>query len=273
MAMRLRVALALALIAAAACGDPDATAPQRTAPQRASKDIDPTKNPPPPPVISLSVSPSSLTFGPQAPNTSSAPQVVTVRNTSVENVAISVNQISITGPFTQTSNCQGTILAQDSTCTISVVYAPTTGGTQTGWSLMVSSSAQNSPNWVVLNGTPTPWINVTPTAIGFGSVALGNATSGRVVKITNTGTAPFVVYSLTPGGTNPGDFPIYTDGCTGASLSPGGSCTAYVSFEPLGIGTRTATITIAHNASGGPKVVSLSGTGVKSSGGGGGYIP
>jgi hypothetical protein len=43
-----------------------------------------------------------------------------------------------------------------------------------------------------------------------------------------------------------------------------------VSFEPLGIGTRSATITIAHNASGGPVAVSLSGTGVK---GRGGYIP
>jgi hypothetical protein len=80
-------------------------------------------------------------------------------------------------------------------------------------------------------------------------VALDNATSGRAVKITNTGTATF--------------------GVSGATLSPGTSCTAYVSFEPLGIGARSAKITIAHNASGGPVVVSLSGTGVRS----GGYIP
>jgi hypothetical protein len=42
-----------------------------------------------------------------------------------------------------------------------------------------------------------------------------------------------------------------------------------VSFEPTRIGTRSATVTIAHNASTGPVVVSLSGTGVKSSG----YLP
>jgi hypothetical protein len=116
----------------------------------------------------------------------------------------------------------------------------------------------------------TPAINVTPTSIGFGSVALGNATSGRVVKIMSTGTGPLVISSLTLGGTNPGDFSIWSDGCSGHTLNPDTSCTASVSFEPLRIGARSATITIAHNASGGPVAVSLSGTGVKGSGG---YIP
>jgi hypothetical protein len=121
---------------------------------------------------------------------------------------------------------------------------------------------------------PTPGITVTPMVISWGGVALGNATSGRVVKITNTGNVQVTVTSLTLGGANPGDFPI-TDGCSGASLTPtswlypGGSCTAYVSFEPQRIGTRTATITIAHSA-GAPVTVSLSGTGVKGSGG---YVP
>jgi hypothetical protein len=149
------------------------------------------------------------------------------------------------------------------------MYSPTTSaGAQTGSLNIPNGAALNVT--VALNGTPTPWIYVTPGAIGFGSVALGNATSGRVLKITNTGTATFSVSSLTPGGTNPGDFPIWADGCSGATLTPGASCTASVSFEPLGIGGRSAKITIAHNAFGGPVVVSLSGTGVKPSGG---YIP
>jgi hypothetical protein len=108
------------------------------------------------------------------------------------------------------------------------------------------------------------------TSTSFGSVTLGLATSGRVVKIKNIGNAAsFVVSSLTLGGANPYDFLLSNDGCTGATLVPGGSCTAYVSFEPLAIGGRSATVIIAHNAMGGPSAVSLSGTGVKS----GGYIP
>ena len=261
------MAMALTLIAAVACGDPDATAPQRAATQGASYDIDPTKRPggyPP----SLSVSPWSLTFGQQAPNTTSAPQTVTVLNT--DDISVSVNQLSVDGPYTQTGNCLGTSLAPGSSCTISISYAPTTGGGLNG-SVMISHSGRVSPTWVTLNGTPTPWADVTPTSIGFGSVTLGLATSGRLVKIKNTGNAAsFVVSSLTLGGTNPGDFDIAADGCTGATLNPGNSCTAYVSFEPLALGGRSAMVTIAHNAAGGPSVVSLSGSGVKPTGG---YIP
>jgi hypothetical protein len=40
-----------------------------------------------------------------------------------------------------------------------------------------------------------------------------------------------------------------------------------VSFEPLRIGTRTATVAIAHNAAGSPSLVSLSGAGAKPPGG------
>jgi centrosomal CEP192-like protein len=229
----------------------------------------PAPPPPPPATPSISVTPGNLTFGPQAPGTTSAPQIVTVRNTGTVNLALYPLAIGMNGPFRQTNNCPNT-LVPDNFCTILVVYAPTTSaGAQSG-SMTVPSSAPSSPNVVTLNGTPTPWISVTPTAIGWGSVALGTATSGRVVKITSTGTAPLFVSSLTLGGANPGDFTIDSDGCTNHTLNPGTSCAAYVSFEPLRIGTRTATITIAHNASVAPVVVSLSGTGVK---GTGGYIP
>ena len=266
--LRPHVALALTLIAAAACADRDATAPQRAATQRASQDIDPTKNPggyPP----SLSVSPSSLTFGQQAPNTTSTPQTVTVLNT--DELTVSINQLTFDGPYQQTGgNCLGAFLAPGGSCTIAISYAPTTGAGLNG-SLMISHSGHVSPTWVTLNGTPTPWADITPTAIGFGSVTVGLITSGRVVKIKNTGNAAsFVVSSLTLGGANPYDFLISNDGCTGATLAPGSSCTAYVSFEPLAIGTRSATIAIAHNAAGGPSAVSLSGTGTKPAGG---YIP
>jgi hypothetical protein len=97
------------------------------------------------------------------------------------------------------------------------------------------------------------------------------STAPKLVTITSTGNVPLVVSSLNIGGANPGDFSIVSDGCTGASLNPGASCTASLIFEPIRTGARSATLTIAHNASGGPAGVSLSGTGSKP--GGGGYIP
>ena len=260
--LRRHVAAVLILIGAAACDDRIATDPQRAATDVASMKRGGGYPP------SLSATPYSLTFGAQPPNTTSAPQTVTVVNNDFSSVSIS--QLSFDGPYTQTGgNCLNASLAPGSSCTISVSYVPPTGSWLEG-ALLISHNGHVSPTKVTLNATPTAWADVLPTAIGFGSVKLGLATSGRVVKIKNIGNgASFVVTSLTLGGANPGDFSIGNDGCTGATLVPGAQCTAYVSFEPLAIGARSATVTIAHNALGGPSSVSLSGTGADN----GGYIP
>ena len=57
----------------------------------------------------------------------------------------------MTGPFTQTNNCGGSIAAGGS-CTIQVTFAPTSGGPLTG-TLTVSSSAPGGPLTVSLSGT------------------------------------------------------------------------------------------------------------------------
>jgi hypothetical protein len=257
---RTRAALALMLIAAAACDERVATGPQRAATQRASTYINET-----PPI---SVSPGDLYFANQAVGTSSAPKVDTVRNTGTAPITLNIlggSPFPITG-----NNCPAT-LAPNQFCTLSIVFAPTTTGLWAGM-VMITSPGYAFPYIVGLYGTGyVPGINVSPTSIGFGSVALGNVSLAKAVKITSTGwNGPLIVSSLTLGGTNADDFSIIVDGCTGVSLNPGASCTVKVNFEPLRIGTRSATLSIATNAPGGPAAVSLSGTGVKS---GGGYIP
>ena len=257
---RTRAALALILIAAAACDERAATGPQRAATQRASSYINQT-----PPI---SVLPGDLYFANQAVGTSSAPKVDTVRNIGPEPITLNILGAS---PFPITNNSCPATLAPNQFCTISIVFAPTTTGLWAGM-VMISSPGYSIPYIVGLYGTGyVPAMSVSPTSIGFGSVALGNVSLAKAVKITSTGwNGPLVVSSLTLGGTNAADFSIVTDGCTGVSLNPGASCTVKVNFEPLQIGTRSATLSIASNAPGGPAAVSLSGTGVKSSGG---YIP
>jgi hypothetical protein len=60
-------------------------------------------------------------------------------------------------------------------------------------------------------------------------------------------------------GANAGDFTVSSNACTG-SVGPG-SCQVGVSFHPSAAGARSATLTIASNASNGTKIVTLSGTG------------
>lgn len=219
-------------------------------------------------VPSIAVSPGTLTFGLQAVGTVSASQTVFVQNTS--NVTLNLGTIGISGPFTKTTDC-GTSLLPGNYCKVSVSFAPGIAGFQSG-TLLIPNNSPNNPAAVSLTGNgfvPTSGLSVSPTSIGFGSLRLGLATSGRTITVTSTGNAPLIVSSVSLGGANPGDFWLGNDGCSGVALSPGASCTVAVSFEPLRIGTRSATVTFVHNAGSGSTGVSLSGTGLKS----GGYIP
>lgn len=155
-------------------------------------------------------------------------------------------------------------------CHFGVKFGTWSPGYYSGTIVIGSDATPNAPQTVSLNGivSGTPQVSVTPGALGFGSVWLGTATSQRVVKITNTGTASVVIASVTLGGTNAGDFDLHNTTCTVViPLAPGLSCSTYVNFEPSRLGARSATITILHTAPGGSTTVAISGTGVKPPGG------
>jgi hypothetical protein len=92
----------------------------------------------------VSLSPTSLSFGNQLVGTSSNPKSVVLTNTGVGNLLIA--GISITGDFTQTNNCPSS-LAANSKCTISVKFTPTAQGTRAG-TAVITDNAKNSPQQV-----------------------------------------------------------------------------------------------------------------------------
>ncbi|AHG93198.1 hypothetical protein J421_5663 (plasmid) [Gemmatirosa kalamazoonensis] len=219
----------------------------------------------PPPVITLY--PGSLNFGWQPLGTTSAPQTVFLENFGSTGPLL-LGAISVSGPFTQTNDCPTILVHPGDYCHVWVSFKPTINGLVSG-TLLIPNSSPNNPAAVGLSGVgyvPAPGISVTPTSIGFPSVALGLATSGRAITIKSTGNAPLVVSSVSLGGANPGDFSLW-DPCSGTSLAPGASCSVWVSFEPLRVGSRTATVNVVHNAGGGSSSVSVSGTGLKPAGG------
>jgi hypothetical protein len=97
----------------------------------------------------LTASPSSLSFGDLASGSTSAAQTVTVSNPGSS--AVSVSSVSASGPFSQTNTC-GSSIAAGGSCTASVKFAPTSGGSQTG-TLTVTTSAPGGPLTVALSGT------------------------------------------------------------------------------------------------------------------------
>jgi Pectate lyase superfamily protein/F5/8 type C domain/Abnormal spindle-like microcephaly-assoc'd, ASPM-SPD-2-Hydin len=205
----------------------------------------------------LTASPTSLSFGSVTTGSTSAAQTVTVTNPG--GIAASVSSVSVSGPFSQTNTCGGSIAAGAS-CTVSVKFAPTASGAASG-TLSVASSAPSSPLTVALTGTGVSGaaaLTASPTSVSFGSVAVGSTSSAQTVTVSNPGSSAASMSSIGVTGAF-GE----SNNC-GTSLAAGASCTVSVSFKPTAAGSATGTLSVNSSAPGSPLTVALSGTGTSS---------
>jgi Astacin (Peptidase family M12A)/Abnormal spindle-like microcephaly-assoc'd, ASPM-SPD-2-Hydin len=203
-------------------------------------------------LTTVTVAPSTLTFGNQNIGTTSTSQPITVKNTGTASTSISV---AASANYGQTNNC-GTSLAGGATCTINVTFSPTTSGSLPG-TITITDSASTSPQSVTLSGTGTTVIvTPAPTSLTFPSQTVGTTSSSMSFTVTNTGTAstPLTIGAAT------GDF-AQTNNCTGSLTATNGSCTVNVTFSPTVSGTRTGSISITDQATNSPQIVPLTGTG------------
>jgi len=104
----------------------------------------------------VTLSPPSLTFGPQKLQTTSPPQTVQLTNTG--SIPMTVSKVSVHGnnwvDFAASDNCPSS-LGAGASCTITVTYAPILGsGAQTA-NVYVTDSGGGSPQIVPLTGTAT----------------------------------------------------------------------------------------------------------------------
>jgi hypothetical protein len=105
-----------------------------------------------------SVTPASVIFGSQDVGTRSAASVIAFSNKGSDVLAIT--DIAISGnnadDFTQTNNCGGS-LAAGASCNISVVFAPTGGGSRIA-SILISDNAPGSPRSINVSGTASDFL-------------------------------------------------------------------------------------------------------------------
>jgi IPT/TIG domain/Abnormal spindle-like microcephaly-assoc'd, ASPM-SPD-2-Hydin len=200
----------------------------------------------------VTVSPTSLSFGSQVVSTTSAAKAVTLKNG--QSVVLTISSIAASGDYAQSNNC-GTSLAAGASCIISVKFTPTTTGTRTG-TLTVTDNASNSPQTVSLTGSGVLPAALTPTSLSFGSQVVGTTSAAKTVTLKNNQTVSLAISSITTSG----DY-AQTSTC-GTSLATGTSCTISVTFTPTTTGTRTGTLTVADSATNSPQTTTLTGTGL-----------
>jgi|tagenome__1003787_1003787.scaffolds.fasta_scaffold20985392_2 hypothetical protein len=109
---------------------------------------------------------------------------------------------------------------------------------------------------------PAPVAGLSQGSVAFADQTVGTQSAARTVTLANTGNADLQVNGVSLGGTDARDFAIATNGCAGAPVPPGGSCTVTVKFAPTVNGPRTGSLIFTDTAADSPRSVALSGTGI-----------
>ena len=108
-----------------------------------------------------------------------------------------------------------------------------------------------------------PAISVSPTSKNFGAVVEGDSSVAQTFTVSNIGSAPLNVGTISITGAGAAEFAVQNDMCSGQTIAPGGSRTLEVVFSPTSMTAKSATLNIPSNDPTRPIVaVSLSGTGV-----------
>ena len=227
---------------------------------------------------SVAVAPATVNFGNETVSVASAVQSVTVANLGTSPLQIA----SVVPPntdFTQTNNCVGSVPGGGGTCTINIIFTPTTTGSVTDQITINDNAFGNPPAGVSQTVTVTgdgvnslQSVMVSPTTITFPNTYVTGVSTAQTVTITNIGTGAInftnpsstTPISITTGST---DFVVTDTGANscaadGFVLNPGSSCQVSVAFQPSTSGTRTGVLSFFDTATGSPQTVSLNGNGL-----------
>jgi len=175
------------------------------------------------PTTRITLSPSSLTFPAQTVGTTSNAQSVTLSNTG--DAILSIASIAASGDSSQTNNC-GSSVAVNATCSLSVTFSPTAGGTRTG-AVTLTDGATGSPQTVTIAG------------IGEDFSFAASPGSPTSASVSPGGTATYSLSIVGVGGFNQST----TFTCTGAPA--GASCAVSPASVTLSSSSANVTVTVA----------------------------
>jgi len=206
-----------------------------------------------PSVTTVSISPTALSFGNVAINSTSAPKTVTLENTG--STALEISSITASTPFAVSSNTCGATLASGKICKVSVTFTPTQLGPLTG-TLSFTDNAAGSPQAVALSGTGVTDAKLSPASATYAKQKVGTISAAKTFTLTNNQTVALTSIAIS----TTGDFAVSSSTCT-TSLAAKGKCTISVTFTPSATGKRTGQLRVSDSASNSPQTSNLTGTG------------
>jgi hypothetical protein len=217
----------------------------------------------------LVVSPAALAFSGTVVGTTSAAQVLTLRNDGPATATATLTGITVTAPFFRApapGTCGTALAGGGATCTIRIVFTPTAAGSASGTvTITAGGGVTVSGSPVELSGTGIARIataNVTPISLAFGEQRLGTTSASMTVDVANTGNVAITGQTATFGAGSPFHRAV-PGGTCGATLAVGATCSFNVVFAPTTAVAFNRTLTFAAPGvtyTGSP--VTLTGTGL-----------
>lgn len=203
------------------------------------------------PTSSAVLSPAPFTFPDTMVGTSSS-QGFVLTNNGATTLTLSAPQVA--GPYTVSNGC-GTTLSPGGTCTETVTFTPTAAGVVSSTLTVTAAPAGTISTSFSGNGTEGV-ASLAENTLSFGNQQVGTTSAAQGVTLTNTGTAPLSVGTVT----TTGSYSASTN-CP-SSLAVNSSCSINVTFAPTAMGAQSGTLTIPTTR--GNSTVSLTGTGISS---------
>ncbi len=217
----------------------------------------------------ISASPASKDFG-SVDTGASASQIFTISNIGIKDLVI--NRAYLTGAnlyqfSIENDTCSGMTIAPSGSCTLDAVFSPTKGGALSARIAIESNDPALPTLYLELTGTGIvvgePDISASPASRDFGTLVIGRISPSQTFTISNIGTGYLVINTAYLTGTNPYQFSIQNDTCSGKTIAPSGSCIIEARYEPTKTGTMYAEIGIGSDDPDTPTLyIDLTGTGV-----------
>jgi hypothetical protein len=211
------------------------------------------------------ISPTSLTFTGTPAGQTSTQSVTLTNNGDLPLTAISASiSTSGSGVFTTSNNCNGT-LAAHSTCSFSVVFAPTQAVSNNG-TLSISDALRTQTVALAGTGVKAPALGVSPSSMTFATQSVNVASSPQPLTVGNPGGVALANVGFQITGQSASSFSLSGNTCA-ATLAIGGNCSVQVTFKPGTTGGSVASLVVSSSTSGVASVtVPLNGTGQAAAG-------
>ena len=199
----------------------------------------------------LAITPTPFNYGDVVIGTPSAPNEFTVRNTGeAESGTLDITLSGLDGSQFElgTDACSGTTLDVGASCTVEVIYNPSTSGVHMGSLQATADPGATATAALQGRAASAADLRLLPGSQDFGSVVTGTPSSNVTFTLTNTGGVASGTISHTFTGADAAEFSVVSSTCAGAPLDGGDSCDIVVRFNPATAGAKVASLDVTDSA-------------------------